>query len=151
MNGATAATNATHNTGLGFAERHDLFGASGGVLEGVAVDASAVLIRYTYYGDTDLNGVINFDDYARVDSGFNNHGTDWFHGDFDYNGHVDFDDYALIDLAFNTQGGVLSSPVPEPGFASAALGFAVWIGRRRVAEFGKTEAPEFSTDMKGAL
>ena len=78
------------------------------------VDSSAVLIKYTYYGDTDLNGVINFDDYARVDSGFNNHGSDWFHGDFDYNGHVDFDDYALIDLAFNTQSGALRSAVPEP-------------------------------------
>jgi hypothetical protein len=65
-------------------------------------------MKYTYYGDTDLNGVVNFDDYARTDAGFNS-GTasDWFHGDFDYNGQVNFDDYSLIDNAFNTQSGTL--------------------------------------------
>ena len=66
-----------------------------------------MLVKYTYYGDTDLNGVVNFDDYSRTDNGFNTGGTDWFHGDFDYNGVVNFDDYSLIDLAFNTQSGSL--------------------------------------------
>ena len=61
-------------------------------------------MKYTYYGDTDFNGLVNFDDYARIDAGFNNGGNDWFEGDFDYNGVVNFDDYSLIDLAFNTQG-----------------------------------------------
>jgi hypothetical protein len=51
--------------------------------------------------------VVNFDDYARADSGFNNNRTGWFNGDFDYNGVVNFDDYSLLDLAFNTQGSPL--------------------------------------------
>lgn len=75
-------------------------------------------MKYTYFGDTNFNGIVNFDDYARIANGFNNHGSDWFHGDFDYNGVVNFDDYALIDLAFNTQGGAphIGGPnaVPEP-------------------------------------
>ena len=71
------------------------------------VDTSAVLIKYTYYGDADFNGKVNFDDYVRTDSGFNNHRTGWTNGDFDGNGSINFDDYVLIDLAFNTQGGVL--------------------------------------------
>ena len=66
-----------------------------------------MLVKYTYNGDADLNGVVNFDDYSRTDAGFNSGGSDWFHGDFDYNGHVDFDDYSLIDSAFNTQSGTL--------------------------------------------
>ena len=28
-------------------------------------------MKYTYYGDTDFNGVVNFDDYSRTDAGFN--------------------------------------------------------------------------------
>jgi hypothetical protein len=60
-------------------------------------------VKYTYYGDTDFNGTVNFDDYVRTDSGFNNHRTGWLNGDFDLNGNVNFDDYVLIDLAFNTQ------------------------------------------------
>jgi hypothetical protein len=74
---------------------------------GLNVAASDLLIKSTYYGDTDLNGIVNFDDYARIDAGFNNNGTDWFRGDFDFNGNVNFDDYALIDLAFNSQSGTL--------------------------------------------
>jgi len=50
---------------------------------------------------------VNFDDYARIDAGFNAHATSWFTGDFDGNGKINFDDYALIDQAFNAQFGVL--------------------------------------------
>jgi hypothetical protein len=64
-------------------------------------------VKYTYYGDTDFNGKVNFDDYVRTDNGFNNHLAGWLNGDFDGNGAVNFDDYVLIDLAFNTQSGTL--------------------------------------------
>ena len=66
-----------------------------------------VLVKFTYYGDSDLNGLVNFDDFGRIDGGFNSGGTDWFHGDFDLNGVINFDDYSLIDLAFNTESGTL--------------------------------------------
>jgi len=56
---------------------------------------------------------VNFDDYSRIDSGFNNHRTGWLNGDLDGNGVVDFDDYSLIDLAFNTQ--VAARPLVLPG------------------------------------
>jgi hypothetical protein len=56
-------------------------------------------------GDADLNGVINFDDYVRVDIGFNSQLTSWSNGDFNASGAVDFDDYVLIDVNFNQQGG----------------------------------------------
>jgi len=56
-------------------------------------------------GDADLNGIIDFDDYAHIDEGFNAGLTGWANGDFNGDGVIDFDDYALIDLNFNTQGG----------------------------------------------
>jgi autotransporter-associated beta strand protein len=68
---------------------------------------SEVRVAYTYYGDADLNGRVNFDDYVRIDNGFNNHLLDWENGDFNYSGGIDFDDYVLIDLAFNSQSGTL--------------------------------------------
>jgi hypothetical protein len=80
-------------------------------------------VKYTYYGDTDFNGVVNFDDYVRTDNGFNNHLSGWMNGDFDGNGQVNFDDYVLIDIAFNTQGSVLGSlakPKPTPNPAPVA-------------------------------
>jgi hypothetical protein len=75
----------------------------GANFDGQALDGSMVLVKYTYYGDTDFNGKVNFDDYVKTDAGFNNHLTGWLNGDFDGNGTINFDDYVLIDLAFNTQ------------------------------------------------
>jgi hypothetical protein len=74
---------------------------------GDPIDATAVLVKYTYYGDADFSGTIDFDDYVRIDGGFNGGLAGWLNGDADGSGFVDFDDYVLIDLAFNAQGDVL--------------------------------------------
>jgi hypothetical protein len=75
--------------------------------DGQAIDNTAVLVKYTYYGDANFDGVVNFDDYVRADVGFNTGLTGWSNGDFNYSGSVNFDDYVLIDTAFNTQGSPL--------------------------------------------
>src|SRR5205823_9378152 len=107
---STEARNApSHNTTLGTLTGAEFHGAQGSsaTFDGLPVNNSDVLVKYTYYGDTELNGRVNFDDYVRTDNGFNNHLTGWLNGDFDYNGQVNFDDYVLIDIAFNTQRGTL--------------------------------------------
>jgi hypothetical protein len=104
INSSAAAGNALQNTGLGMLEASQY---AGGTFSGVAIDSTAILVKYTYNGDTDLNGVVDFDDYARIDTGFLGGGSSWFEGDSDYNGVIDFDDYALIDAAFVTQGAPL--------------------------------------------
>jgi hypothetical protein len=104
-----AALNSVHNTTLGAmeaAEFKSIYGATA-TFDGEALDNDAVLVKYTWYGDADFNGRVNFDDYVRTDAGFNNHRTGWTNGDFDGNGSVNFDDYVLIDLAFNSQSGTL--------------------------------------------
>jgi carboxypeptidase D len=107
---STSARNANpRNTTLGAMEATDyksVYGASA-AFDAQAIDDTAVLVKYTYYGDTDFNGRVNFDDYVHTDSGFNNHQSRWLNGDFDGNGVVNFDDYVLIDQAFNTQGAAL--------------------------------------------
>ncbi|CAN5413941.1 hypothetical protein BH09PLA1_BH09PLA1_21980 [soil metagenome] len=111
------------------------------------VTATDVLVKLTYYGDTDLNNVVNFDDYARTDAGFNNTLTGWLNGDFDYNGVVNFDDYALIDLAFNSQMQTLARAVSflngddrsERGMNDPALR----IVQEHFAQFGEGYAQQF--------
>jgi hypothetical protein len=61
-------------------------------------------------GDANFSGHVDFDDYVRIDIGFNsqnNEGfiTTWSNGDFNSNGAINFDDYVMIDVAFNTQPG----------------------------------------------
>jgi len=107
---SSAKNNSLHNTTLAAIESNEFKSVYGptALFGGHTVDDTAVLVKYTYYGDTDFNGIVNFDDYSRTDSGFNLHQTGWLNGDFDGNGSVNFDDYALIDLAFNTQGSARS-------------------------------------------
>ncbi len=114
--------------------------------DGQAVVDSDVLIKYTYFGDANLDGVVNGSDYTLIDNGFNNTLTGWHNGDFNYDGIVNGDDYTLIDNAFNTQGPSLaglpaamvasdtaqiarssSSSVPEPA-AVTLLGLSAVFG-----------------------
>jgi hypothetical protein len=106
LNSSTARTASPANSTLGVMSGGDYLGVYGGgaVFAGEAVNAGSVLVKYTYYGDADFNGVVNFDDYSRTDNGFSTGKTGWLNGDFDGNGVVNFDDYSLIDLAFNSQG-----------------------------------------------
>ena len=98
------------NKNLGVLSGTEYLAVNGTPFNGKTVVAGDTVIKFTFNGDTDFNGVVNFDDYARTDSGFNNGRSGWLNGDFDYNGVVNFDDYSLIDNAFNTQGAtVLSS------------------------------------------
>ena len=119
--------------------------------DGQTVNDGDVLVKYTYAGDSNLDGVVNAADYMQIDNNVNGGGSlkGWYNGDFNYDGVVNGDDYALIDNAFNTQGGVSLAggsagpaemiagntgqvAVPEPGMLSLlAIGAGGLIGRRR--------------------
>jgi len=109
LTSSTAAAATPKNKTLGTLTGADYHAAAGAAaqFDGFTVADSEILVKFTYYGDTDFTGLVDFDDYSRTDAGFNNHRNGWFNGDFDYNGIVDFDDYSLIDQAFNTQSGTL--------------------------------------------
>ncbi len=71
------------------------------------------MVKYTYYGDANLDGKVDGQDYALIDAGYLSHGTltGWYNGDFNYDGEVDASDYTLIDNAFNLQAGTIGSSV----------------------------------------
>jgi hypothetical protein len=70
-----------------------------------------VVVKYTYYGDTNLDGKVDGSDYSNIDNGFIHHFTGWSNGDFNYDGVVNGSDYTLIDNAFNSQGTSLAASV----------------------------------------
>ena len=71
-----------------------------GTFDGANPSANDVLIKYTYYGDTNLDGHVDGSDYSRIDNGSLNKLTGWANGDFNYDGVVNGSDYTLIDNAF---------------------------------------------------
>ncbi len=129
---------------------HAIYGSTTayGLFYGQNPGSNDVLVKYTYYGDADLNGHIDGTDYAKIDNGFAHGLTGWFNGDFNYDGVVDGSDYSLIDNAFNMQGtplegGSLAAPadsqaaawisvssVPEPSTFALLLPAAAMLHRR---------------------
>jgi autotransporter-associated beta strand protein len=158
ISSAAAAGDISHLTVVGVIQNSFNGSASATALyssfEGQPVTHTDVLVKYTYYGDTDLNGEVDGSDYSRVDNGYMSQGTahpltGWFNGDFNYDRVLDGSDYTLIDNAFNSQGAVISaqlatataqigggvgggSEVPEPAsLGILAIGAAGLLGRRK--------------------
>jgi hypothetical protein len=121
---SVAASNPGHLTGMA-----ELFNQNSGVpimntFDGEPVDANVILLKFTYNGDTDLNGKIDSDDYFNIDRGLFFQSIPltppptYRFGDFDFNGRVDADDYFLIDRAFAGQTSVLAAHQPATWTAS---------------------------------
>jgi hypothetical protein len=129
---SAAAGNSHLLTTLGYRTGGSAFNsAPGSPFDGVNTSSSDVLVKYTYYGDANLDGVVNGGDYHQIDVGFGMHLTGWSNGDFNYDGVVDGSDYSLIDNTFNQISAtganplaiIASAAVPEP----TTLGL-LWIG-----------------------
>ena len=104
IDSAAANANASHLTALGSIQ-NTVYGGSGQpTFDGISPVATDVLIKYTWYGDANLDGKVDGSDYSRIDAAFASGGTGWFNGDFNYSSSVNGSDYTLIDNAFNTQG-----------------------------------------------
>ncbi len=102
--------------------------------DGVTVGLNDVLVKFTYFGDADLNGFVDDTDFFLVNNGYGNGLTGWVNGDFDYSGAVDDTDFFLINNAYGLQGAPLRAggAVPEPtGMGLIALGAGAVLGRRR--------------------
>jgi hypothetical protein len=123
--GIVSSSTASRATAIGFAEATTLPGSPTTFL-GQPIDSTSVVMRWTYSGDADLNGTVNFDDLLRLAARYNQAGT-WSQGDFNNDGVVNFDD--LLKLAANYNAPTLAgdwalaqSAVPEPVAMTALLG-----------------------------
>jgi hypothetical protein len=72
---------------------------------GQSVGANDILVKYTWYGDANLDGIVNAADYALLSIGFNSQLTGWHNGDFNNDGVINAADFALIDNTYNFFGG----------------------------------------------
>jgi hypothetical protein len=141
----SSAAAADHLTALGVILNGTTYGYAGslGLFDGSNPAASDVLVKYTYFGDANLDGTVDGSDYTLIDHGFTAHLTGWYNGDFNYDSVVDGSDYTLIDNAFNTQAGSLTTTaqiaasfasttaaVPEPASGWTVAASAVLLAVR---------------------
>jgi hypothetical protein len=105
------------------------------------VDADAVLIRFTRYGDANLDGLVNLADFNKIATNFGQSGKLWSDGDFNYDGLVNLNDFnklasnfGLAALAHNPtpqDWSTLAAAVPEPNALLATASFVLALARRR--------------------
>lgn len=104
-NGITTSFGNASNFALGFGEASSLF--PGGSVSGQPVDTTAVVVKFTFYGDTNLDGQVNVTDLGKLASNWQLAPRSWSAGDFDYDLSVNIADLGL--LATNWQAGVGNS------------------------------------------
>jgi hypothetical protein len=75
------------------------------IWEGQTIDASTVIVKYTWSGDGNLDGVVDGGDYGIIDNNVQIAGAyGYFNGDFNYDGVIDGGDYGIIDNIVHMQG-----------------------------------------------
>jgi hypothetical protein len=98
-----------HKTALGYATASSLGISS---FDGQSVSGANVLVRYTWTGDANLDGVVNALDFNALASNFGGaSGRFWNQGDFNYDGLTNTLDFNALASNFN-----------QPVFASSPLG-----------------------------
>jgi hypothetical protein len=114
--GRMTSTSATLLSGPGYGD-NALLGKSS--FAGQPVDDSSLLVKFTYFGDTDLDGDVDVADLGNLATNWQTSDV-WTDGDFDYNGIVNVNDLGL--LASNWQAGVGNPLGPSLEAALASLG-----------------------------
>ena len=110
----SSLADATH--GVGYGESGSLGISS---FEGETVDATVVLVKFTFFGDANLDGQVDISDLGRLATAWQTYGS-WVNGDFDYSGFIDIS--ALGKLATNWQAGVGGPLGPSFDGALASVG-----------------------------
>ena len=145
---SAAAVHPQRLTAVGIIDNSDTETGIGGLTEfaGEPVSAGSVLAGYTWWGDANLDGVLDSNDSDRIDINWvlwtaegivPEGGFRWAVGDFSYDGIIDSNDYDLIDKAYELfaggpVGGGAPGPTPEPATLAllAAGSLAVALRRR---------------------
>ena len=111
--------------GLACAEASDLLFISGtetAMWAGQTVDASAVLVRFTYEGDVNLDGLFDGADYGTLDNWYQFPGTSgYWNGDVNYDGVIDGADYGTLDNSIQLQGAPFPTLTSAPDASVAAV------------------------------
>jgi predicted outer membrane repeat protein len=104
---SAAAADPNARTAIGYADNAEFgleeFAGVGGLT------GDEILLKYTYYGDADLSGVVDLDDFGLFLTGYQNPSLPrtWIYGDFDYTAATDLDDFGLFLYGYQNQGGPL--------------------------------------------
>jgi hypothetical protein len=77
--------------------------------------SQSILVKYTYYGDVDLNGTVDSNDFNTLAANYGAiAGAVWSSGDFNYDGKIN-------SVDFNSLSGNFGSTIPAPAVLGASV------------------------------
>jgi hypothetical protein len=97
---SSTAANSSIGDGVGYAERTEATVSFPGTFFGQTVDNTTVLLRYAYYGDVNLGGLVNLQDFNVMAANFGQSPRNWIHGDSNYDGLVNLTDFNRLSANF---------------------------------------------------
>lgn len=106
---------------------------------------TTLTVAYAAYGDLDLDGKVNADDYVRIDRGVAKNLGGWQNGDLNYSGTIDQSDYFLIDTNF------LSGGIAHEAMASLLAQREAQFGQAYVASLMAAVPEPTSLGLAGAV
>jgi hypothetical protein len=104
------------STGLGWAAFYTSFPGHSAAPLGAPPPNNTFLIRYTYLGDANLDGIVNTLDFTALAANYNSTTVLWTAGDFNYDGVVNALDFNALATNFGQflSSSPLGTVVPEP-------------------------------------
>jgi hypothetical protein len=135
INSATAAglSTSAHPTAIGYGVASQILGGAGS-FSGQSVNSTDVLLRYTYAGDSNLDGKVNALDFNALATSFGLSNQEWVNGDYNYDGTVDTQDFMFLANNFNAAAiaaPALGTLVPEPSIIAFGVASLALVLRRR--------------------
>jgi T5SS/PEP-CTERM-associated repeat protein len=139
--GITSENADATNFALGFTESSALFATFPATFSGQSVDDTAALVKFTRYGDANLDGSVNLQDFNTLAANFGQSNRFWRQGDFNYDGTVNLQDFNRLAANFGLSAAgpevtpadwaALAAAVPEPTVAALLAPLALGLARAR--------------------
>lgn len=130
LTSTAAKLDPTQHTALGYAKASEVLTPSGGIytFHNLTLTANETIVKYTYYGDSDLDGDADGVDIGRWATNFTGDlggagSSVWTQGDWDYDGDVDGVDAGLWATSFTGElggGGLGTLFIDQPIAPGAA-------------------------------
>jgi len=146
---SAAAADLQRLTAVGVIDNSDSETGIGGLatFAGAPVDETSVLAGYAWFGDANMDGVVDTNDYDRINTNWllwtaegtvPDGGFRWAVGDFNYDGTLDTNDYDKINNAWLLSkgavlGGGTPAATPEPATLALLAVGGLMLVRRRTA------------------
>jgi len=130
----TTATGTGGDYGLGYGEANSILGPTGGTFQGENVDGTAILIKYTLYGDANLDGRVNALDFNALATNFGaTTNRFWNRGNFNYDTIINTADFTILANHFGMTmpSAALGAVVPEPQMLVGISLAGMLLSRRR--------------------